>query len=574
MMQHIFNRLEALPAWQRIRNRVILAHTEGSRNLMADAFSRGYFTTAQEICRQFGMAFERRPHGPQLTKLMTELVALLPPAVGPSSSDFIPHRDSFEHSAGRPQSPKHASSPNALPFWPACAGLSHDLPQDSSLLSPRSSHFERTPPATPQALPTPSLQTSSPWVESSSITPTLLHFSPSTHSPGSGITHGLPTIPPFTPQSDKRPRELSFGEEVTAKRVSLLLSEDTSRFALRPTSFSLESLCLELYDPGKATPHNTARGHRSAWKHWFAWCQIHNTDPWRLVRHTSDLAIERETVLQAGFLRFVHARQSASPRNGRAAALPSSAAKTLGHIRKMHKDRGFPMVSSTLVQTNVRKLLMEYKARHGVKDLIPKRKQPFTREILLDTIVGTPDGYSLGRYEVKRNSRKWRSIVALTKTAAQTGFRKSEFTVNKYGQPCDADCLSRASLRWRLAGKIYHSGEVPAHLLREAQPNDFAILTPPPSKSDPFDMVGVINLYGCPTPKTRSQPSTPSATLNSKTRSVKPHPLQPSSQMMTVSLSRDHSSTRCSITCCLDTTHLRQQVCIRGTVQEYSSAAR
>ena len=207
------------------------------------------------------------------------------------------------------------------------------------------------------------------------------------------------------------------------------------------------------------------------------------------MRHTSDLAIERETVLQAGFLRFVHARQSASPRNGRAAALPSSAAKTLGHIRKMHKDRGFPMVSSTLVQTNVRKLLMEYKARHGVKDLIPKRKQPFTREILLDTIVGTPDGYSLGRYEVKRNSRKWRSIVALTKTAAQTGFRKSEFTVNKYGQPCDADCLSRASLRWRLAGKIYHSGEVPAHLLREAQPNDFAILTPPPSKSDPFDMV-------------------------------------------------------------------------------------
>ena len=37
--------------------------------------------------------------------------------------------------------------------------------------------------------------------------------------------------------------------------------------------------------------------------------------------------------------------------------------------------------------------------------------------------------------------------------------------------------------------KVYNSGEIPAAVLRSAGEGDFAILTPPPSKSDPFDMV-------------------------------------------------------------------------------------
>jgi hypothetical protein len=155
----------------------------------------------------------------------------------------------------------------------------------------------------------------------------------------------------------------------------------------------------------------------------------------------------------------------------------------------MHKDRGFPMIPTPLVNTQVKKLLFNYKRKYGTRDLVPKRKQPFTREIFTQDILGTPENHRLGNWVVKKNSRRWRSIAGLTRTLSQTGFRKAEISVDKHGQPCDADCLSRKNLQWFLAGKIYESGNVPSHLLRAAGPGDYAILTPPPSKSDPFDMV-------------------------------------------------------------------------------------
>ena len=52
-------------------------------------------------------------------------------------------------------------------------------------------------------------------------------------------------------------------------------------------------------------------------------------------------------------------------------------------------------------------------------------------------------------------------FMSLVKTLAQTGFRKIEISVDKAGDPCDANCLSRKALRWRLRGRIYESGNVP-----------------------------------------------------------------------------------------------------------------
>jgi len=154
----------------------------------------------------------------------------------------------------------------------------------------------------------------------------------------------------------------------------------------------------------------------------------------------------------------------------------------------MHKDRDFPMVASRLVQNEIRKLYMDHKARHGVGDLIPKRKEPFTREILLDTILGAPEGTAVGRFKIAWASRSGRSLRALTKTLASTGFRKAEVSVDKVDQSL-SDCLTRAGLSWLLRGKVYASGSAPADLLSSPQPGDFAVLQPPPSKSDPFDMV-------------------------------------------------------------------------------------
>ncbi|KAL3893010.1 MAG: hypothetical protein SGPRY_014564, partial [Prymnesium sp.] len=158
------------------------------------------------------------------------------------------------------------------------------------------------------------------------------------------------------------------GDSTAAHTVLGLLEVDSSSLALRPTSFSLSDVCQQLYDPTTAQPARSSAGQNSTWRHWSAWCAVHNTAPWRLTRHLTDTDYHREAVLQAGFLRFGHVRQSAHPRNGRRAALVSSAVKTLCHVHKMHRDRDYPMCPSKLVTTQIRRLHFEYKERFDAKN--------------------------------------------------------------------------------------------------------------------------------------------------------------------------------------------------------------
>lgn len=107
----------------------------------------------------------------------------------------------------------------------------------------------------------------------------------------------------------------------------------------------------------------------------------------------------------------------------------------------------------------------------------------------MNVILGAHNGLSLGTFALDWGSRSGRSLRALTTTLAQTGFRKGEVSVDRAGQPCSFRCVSRGSLRWLLRGKIYTS-RPPLALLRDPiKRGDFAVLVPPPSKTDPFDMV-------------------------------------------------------------------------------------
>lgn len=147
------------------------------------------------------------------------------------------------------------------------------------------------------------------------------------------------------------------------------------------------------------------------------------------------------------------------------------------------------MVKAELVQTEARRLHQEYKAEFGVASMIPQRKEPMTRRIMIDTLLGAPDGFNLGSSQLKWSSRAGRSLRGLVTTLASTGFRKSEVTVDRHGQVCDADCLSRSALQFKLRGTVYAAGDAPRELLRSPQAGDCAILTPVPSKADPYDMV-------------------------------------------------------------------------------------
>ena len=280
-------------------------------------------------------------------------------------------------------------------------------------------------------------------------------------------------------------RNRATGIDSHAGNVAAALEHDESNFALRPSAFRLHDLCARLFDPTTAQATSTSSGQRSAWKHWAAWCLKMNTDPWRAAEAVSQMERNREAVLQAGFLRFCHNRQSA--RSGRLAALPSSATKTLAHIRKLHRDRGCPMVSSALVNTESRRLHYEYRGLYGVAAMIPKRKEPFTRRILERDILGSPHGLALGpNWELDWSSLAGRSLAALTCTLAQTGFRKAEICIGSRSEHIQY-CLKCADLRWMLGGVPTDSPT--AAQLSDLGDGDYAVITPPPSKSDPFDMV-------------------------------------------------------------------------------------
>ncbi|KAL3918239.1 MAG: hypothetical protein SGPRY_006093 [Prymnesium sp.] len=259
------------------------------------------------------------------------------------------------------------------PFWKLSASPLPPLPIDHATSA-------RMP------LPSPSLSA-----------PPLPHEPTPSPGPSPGLMCQPSHEPPYAPPaSGSAPPGCHVSDSVLR-----LLDQDTSAFALRPGAFSLTSLVHEVFDLASAQLSSTTKAQTSAWKHWEAWCALNRTPPWRLCRPVSDAEFHREAVLQAGFLRFTHVRQSARPRGHRAPALPSSADKALRHVRRMHKDRNYEMVASTLVAQQLRRMHHEYVQRYPVSDLIPRRKEPFTREILVDVILKAPEGFDLGFFSLR-----------------------------------------------------------------------------------------------------------------------------------------------------------------------------
>ncbi|MGA1354676.1 MAG: hypothetical protein ACO32I_07910, partial [Candidatus Limnocylindrus sp.] len=199
-----------------------------------------------------------------------------------------------------------------------------------------------------------------------------------------------------------------------ADAVAEMLEADATALALNPVRVELRDLCRALYDTSTAQPERTSRAQASAWDHWVEWCACNQTSPWRLVTPATEAERQREAVLMAGFLRFCQQRQSERPRAGRPAALVASATKALAHIRKLHKEKGFPMPNSALVLAQSKRLQLEYKSAHGVEAMQPQRKEPFTRKLVMDTLLLAPDGIDLGNgLTLRWESRFGRSLAGM-----------------------------------------------------------------------------------------------------------------------------------------------------------------
>ena len=315
--------------------------------------------------------------------------------------------------------------------------------------------------------------------------------------------------------------ELERAREHLSERLLDRLRRDQSEYAIGADDDMLEWMCdVALGDPDD-TPVTTQSNLRSNWRHWERFCAAAKVkDLWRPDVSELDAAgRERETVLWTSALTYIYCTMKPKPGNYIPGTTqlqppkPESALAVLRGIRREHIDRGINPPPLTLAARRMHELTQRYSKWVGPENLVPRRKATLTHEIItgiLNVEEGAPvslpraanqaaraattddieERGGSGRAAEARQGRStwtWRSefgesIRALIHVLAQTGFRKAEVALGN--EPWSKTHISFANVIWVIQGKVVHSPSVGQ--LSSLQDGDYAIITPPPSKADPF----------------------------------------------------------------------------------------
>jgi hypothetical protein len=149
-------------------------------------------------------------------------------------------------------------------------------------------------------------------------------------------------------------------------------------------------------------PTGTKSKDKSDWKRWEKSTARFGTRAWRddaLANLGYDRAgHSREIILQALFLVEVTKEMVPKQITRRQAGLgakPGSAFSVLTSARRVHARFCIQMAKSPLVHFVLKSLLKRYIANHGLHALLPKRKEPFTREMTIQMLnLEPPTGKS------------------------------------------------------------------------------------------------------------------------------------------------------------------------------------
>ena len=168
-------------------------------------------------------------------------------------------------------------------------------------------------------------------------------------------------------------------------------------------------------------------------------------------------------------------------------AKPSSIMAILRGVKRAHKRHNIDTVPLAAAVRRCDGILREYVELHGPEALVPRRKEPLTNEIIR-RLLYMPHGTALPTRHTPRRCVDWgdpefSSLRALFSTLAQTGMRKAEVSLPA-GTTFSKVHISMANVRWLIGGVLYTAPT--ADQLRSLADGDYALLTPPPSKSDQF----------------------------------------------------------------------------------------
>ena len=229
----------------------------------------------------------------------------------------------------------------------------------------------------------------------------------------------------------------------------------------------------------------------AAWRYWCRYCETKTDTPWR-DDHAANAGIdpvgyERELLLWTNALPEILGMMS-SRKGWTSPPRPSSALKNLRTVRSLMVKSGINPPPLAAVAHRCHRMMLKYLKDNGVSHLLPHQKEPFTNKMIMDFL--TCDGPTRG---VGRRARPWdwsgfEGVMwkGYIHTAAQTGMRNEEFTAGPRG--FTKRDLSLANLAWYIkATGTIHKCLTPDEL-RSLGDGDYALLTPAPSKCDPFGM--------------------------------------------------------------------------------------
>ncbi|KAJ1641134.1 hypothetical protein T492DRAFT_853864 [Pavlovales sp. CCMP2436] len=442
LMQIVHLHLLALPEWRALapNGNPHVGFIYSETNVMADAASRGRFELLERLCAQLGLRAHRLEAPHALRALLDELVAAMQTGDTPPASSRAGLAAPLQ-----PLEPPQVAIARANPRLPLLATRIEEarVPSPPFRVLYRASRPHASvaaaadthgacPPPCPPAAPPDRSVAANSGRASFRV---LCRRAPGELQPS--VPQARTPLRAYLRPAPPLPR--AFANVVAVNGVALPAHYATSAspLALNPPDHSMLGAFQAAIDDAvlDSSALNTQSKDRTDWARW------------------------RESFLLASFL--IHVYQHMRPRNRSAPApKPQSALSVLNSVRRVHK------------QANLRLALL------------PQRKLPLGADYIRK-MLRAPHGLLVAGRRIDWDAPFWVAACALIHVGYFEAFLKAELSVPDVGS-FKHGCLSRASLKWYLGGVE----------LRARRHGDYAILSPPVAKNDPFgDVFGSDLLY-------------------------------------------------------------------------------
>jgi len=281
------------------------------------------------------------------------------------------------------------------------------------------------------------------------------------------------------------------------KSLARALAADRSKMAILPGNpEQLEMACGIAIDAVEsAFSLRTAKQDLGAWKAWKRYCKLMKTPALRepVDPITNRDGYLREVVLLVNALTHFIKTKTPKLKASRLAGFtiqPQSAMNVLLAVNRVLKRNYSSFIPLKSISLALKGMMRKFIRDFGPTSLVPKRREPFTNG-LIKNMTEMPSGASLGRFGVLDwESTKGLSLLAAFALAVSSGFRKSEL----FESDEETTFMSWALISWHIRGSpVKDPTDAQLAALTEG---DFMLVTPPPSKADPFNTVwGALPVY-------------------------------------------------------------------------------